>query len=162
MPQAPYLVDGSVRENIAFGFDPESVDDRDVWEALDLAGLHELFQAKQGLFTEVGENGSKLSGGQKQRLGIARAVFNKPKLLILDEVTSALDAETENRIADSIEKIRGFTTIINIAHRLSSVRKADLVVYLADGTIVSKGTFEEVREQVPDFDRQAKLMGLES
>ena len=102
----------------------------------------------------------QLSGGEKQRIGIARALFTKPKLLILDEATSALDADTEMVITDAIKSLKGNTTIIMIAHRLSSVRNADKVVFMSGGKIKSIGTFKEVRDQVPDFDKQANLMGL--
>jgi ABC-type multidrug transport system fused ATPase/permease subunit len=81
-------------------------------------------------------------------------------LLVLDEATSSLDGETEASIADAIHALRGLTTVVMIAHRLSTVRNADMVVYLSAGKIVAAGTFEEVRKAVPDFDRQAKLMGL--
>lgn len=113
-----------------------------------------------GLDSEVGERGFKLSGGQRQRLGIARAMFTKPQLLVLDEATSSLDAETEASISTAINGLRGSTTILMIAHRLSTVRNADLVVYLDSGKVVSMGSFEEVRKAVPNFERQVKLMGL--
>jgi ABC-type bacteriocin/lantibiotic exporter with double-glycine peptidase domain len=112
------------------------------------------------LETKVGEKGAQLSGGQRQRLGIARALFTNPQLLVLDEATSALDAETEASVSDAIQRLKGETTVVMIAHRLSTVRKADVVYYLADGNLVASGTFEEVRAAVPNFDGQAKLMGL--
>jgi len=87
-------------------------------------------------------------------------MFTKPHLLVLDEATSSLDGETEASISEAIHALRGSTTVIMIAHRLSTVRDADIVVYLSDGRMVAKGTFAEVRSAVPDFDRQAKLMGL--
>ena len=87
-------------------------------------------------------------------------MFTHPHLLVLDEATSALDGETEASISDSIHKLRGSTTVVMIAHRLSTVRNADMVIYLSEGKVVATGTFEEVRDSVPDFDRQAKLMGL--
>jgi ABC-type multidrug transport system fused ATPase/permease subunit len=113
-----------------------------------------------GIDTQVGERGSKLSGGQRQRLGIARAMFTAPKLLVLDEATSALDGETEASISKSIELMRGQITVILIAHRLSTVRNADQVVYMAEGHVKAVGKFDSVRNAVQDFDRQAKLMGL--
>ena len=87
-------------------------------------------------------------------------MFTKPALLVLDEATSALDGETELQVSDAIRNLRGSTTVILIAHRLSTVRDADKVVYMADGRIIASGSFDEVRAQVPDFDRQAVLMGL--
>ena len=132
-----------------------------VMSALKVAHLDSfLSELSDGLETSVGERGTKISGGQRQRLGIARAMFTKPHLLVLDEATSSLDGETEASISEAIHALRGSTTVIMIAHRLSTVRDADIVVYLSDGRMVAKGTFEEVRSAVPDFDRQAKLMGL--
>jgi ABC-type multidrug transport system fused ATPase/permease subunit len=87
-------------------------------------------------------------------------MFTKPMLLVLDEATSSLDGETESRISESIQLLRGRTTVIMIAHRLSTVRNADQVIYMDKGRIIAQGTFEEVRRAVPDFDAQAKLMGL--
>ena len=87
-------------------------------------------------------------------------MFTKPQLLVLDEATSSLDGETEASITDAIQELRGTTTVIMIAHRLSTIRDADIVVYMAEGKMIAKGTFEQVRTQVPDFERQAKLMGL--
>ena len=114
----------------------------------------------QGLETQVGERGTQLSGGQRQRLGIARALLTNPSLLVLDEATSALDAQTELLISDSIQKLKGKVTLIMVAHRLSTVRNADQVLYIDNGQVVARGTFEEVRTLVPNFDAQAELMGL--
>jgi len=112
------------------------------------------------LDSQVGERGTRISGGQKQRLGIARAMFTKPKLLVLDEATSSLDGQTESDIADAIQALKGIVTVVMIAHRLSTVRDADKVIYLDRGKILSIGSFQEVRSEVPEFDRQAQLMGL--
>jgi ABC-type multidrug transport system fused ATPase/permease subunit len=87
-------------------------------------------------------------------------MFTCPHLLVLDEATSSLDGETESNISEAINTLKGSTTVVMIAHRLSTVRNADMVVYLSDGQILAKGTFQQVRESVPDFDRQARLMGL--
>jgi ABC-type bacteriocin/lantibiotic exporter with double-glycine peptidase domain len=87
-------------------------------------------------------------------------MFTKPKLLVLDEATSALDGESEAIVSSAISALKGEVTVLMIAHRLSTVKKADLVIYMANGRVVSQGTFEEVRSQVPDFDKQASLMGL--
>ncbi len=92
--------------------------------------------------------------------GSARAMFTKPMLLVLDEATSSLDGETESNITDSINQLHGKVTVVMIAHRLSTVRHADHVVYMSDGEIQAQGSFDEVRKLVPDFDRQATLMGL--
>ena len=101
-----------------------------------------------------------LSPRQRQRLGIARALFTRPKLLILDEATSALDSETEQAISDTLRELEGEVTIITVAHRLATVRLADQIAFFKEGLLISRGTFDEVREQVPDFRRQAALLGL--
>jgi ABC-type multidrug transport system fused ATPase/permease subunit len=155
------MVNGSVWDNVTLGLNIDSSYEKQVWDALTLTKADKLVRdLPDGIFSEIGESGYKLSGGEKQRIGIARALFTKPKLLILDEATSALDADMEMVITDAIKSLKGNTTIIMIAHRLSSVRNADKVVFMSDGKIKSIGTFKEVRDQVPDFDKQANLMGL--
>jgi ABC-type multidrug transport system fused ATPase/permease subunit len=161
VPQDVLIVSGSIRENVALGYPREAATDDLVMSAIEIAQLEKYVQeSPMGLESDVGERGFKLSGGQRQRLGIARAMFTKPQLLVLDEATSALDAETEASIASAINSLRGSTTIFMIAHRLSTVRNADLVVYLDAGKIIATGSFEEVRKEVPNFEIQAKLMGL--
>jgi len=161
VPQDVAISNGTVRENVAMGYPIEFASNELVIEALKIAHLHEFVNdLPRGIDTPVGERGAKISGGQRQRLGIARAMFTKPHLLVLDEATSSLDGETEANISAAIHALRGIITVIMIAHRLSTVRNADLVVYMDNGKIVSSGTFEEVRNFIPDFDRQAKLMGL--
>lgn len=161
VPQTVSLIEGTIRENICMGFASEQISTEHVLRALDGASLSEFISnAPAGLDTQVGEIGSKISGGERQRIGIARALLTNPKLLILDEATSSLDGETEAEIADAIHTIKGEVTVVMIAHRLSTVRNADLVLYLERGKIRSIGTFEQVRQSIPNFDAQAKLMGL--
>ena len=161
VPQDTIIVNGSIWENIALGFDYDPGHEKHIREALKLSNLEDYVRSlPEGLFTKVGDRGHKLSGGQRQRLGIARALFTKPKLLVLDEATSSLDAQTESDITEAIKSLKGKTTIIMIAHRLSSVRNADQVIFINNGMIESIGTFEEVRKKVPNFDKQANLMGL--
>lgn len=161
VPQDVLIVSGSIRENVALGYPLEVGTDELVLSAIEIAQLDKFVSdSPMGLDSNVGERGFNLSGGQRQRLGIARALFTKPKLLVLDEATSALDAETEASISNAINELRGSTTIFMIAHRLSTVRNADLVVYLDAGEVVATGTFEEVRKVIPNFERQSKLMGL--
>lgn len=161
VPQDVVIATGSIRENIALGYPLEVATDELVLSALKVAHLEDFVGSlPQGMDTQVGERGAMISGGQRQRLGIARAMFTRPHLLVLDEATSSLDGETEASISEAIHALRGSTTVVIIAHRLSTVRHADIVVYLSEGKILATGTFDEVRKSVPDFDRQARLMGL--
>ena len=161
VPQDVVIAAGTIRENVAMGYPPEVATDELVMGALKVAHLDKFVaELPHGIDTQVGERGTKMSGGQRQRLGIARAMFTQPHLLVLDEATSSLDGETEASITDAIHALRGSTTVVVIAHRLSTVRDANIVVYLSGGKIMAKGTFDEVRKVLPDFDRQAKLMGL--
>lgn len=161
VPQDVAVLTGTVRENVALGIPPEFIDNSLVWEALERAQLSSFLQeSRDGIDTVVGENGVQLSGGQRQRLGIARALYSRPKLLVLDEATSALDAETERIITETLDSLTGDLTLIVIAHRLATVQHCDQVIHLSGGRITGRGTFEEVREQVPEFNRQAELLGL--
>jgi ABC-type multidrug transport system fused ATPase/permease subunit len=161
VPQNVALVEGTIRENICMGFPAEEIDDALVLRAVKEASLNRLIEdSSLGLETQVGEIGSKISGGERQRIGIARALLSNPKLLVLDEATSSLDGETEAEISESIQLIKGKVSVVMIAHRLSTVRGADLVVYLDKGKVQSIGSFEHVRQSIPNFDAQAKLMGL--
>jgi len=161
VPQDIVITNGTIRENVGMGYPPKNIDDDLVWDALKIAQLDQhVRELPQGLDTVLGDRGSGLSGGQKQRLGIARALFTKPRLLVLDEATSALDGETEASVSDAIQQLKGGVTVVLIAHRLSTVREADLLVYIKNGNLVASGSFQEVRDLVPDFDYQAGLMGL--
>ncbi|MDA9863350.1 ABC transporter ATP-binding protein/permease [bacterium] len=161
VPQSVAIINGTIRENVALGIDPTVVDDSEVWRALERAHLDQtLLEGRQGLDTLVGENGVQLSGGQRQRLGIARALLTNPRLLILDEATSALDAETERLISDTVSSLAGDVTVVTIAHRLATVQECDQVAYLEAGRLVAIGSFSEIRAAVPDFERNARLLGL--
>jgi ABC-type multidrug transport system fused ATPase/permease subunit len=161
VPQDVAMSSGSVRENVALGLPLEAIDDELVWDALARAHLAEfLRESRRGLDTVIGENGLRLSGGQRQRLGMARALYTRPKLLILDEATSALDAETEQAISRTLRELEGRVTTVTVAHRLATIRHCDLVVYLEDGGIVAQGSFETVRSESLHFNQQAKLLGL--
>ena len=161
MPQDVTIFNSTILENVALGFPIVKENEVLATSALDAAQLTEFVgQLSEGLFSQVGDRGTKLSGGQRQRLGIARALFTKPKLIILDEATSSLDGQTEFDISQSILGLDNSVTVVMIAHRLSTVVDSDLVVYLDQGQIKARGTFSEVREKIKDFDSQAKLMGL--
>jgi len=161
VPQEVSVLTGTVRENVGLGIPREFINDSLVWEALEQAHLSNFLRDfRDGIDTVVGENGVQLSGGQRQRLGIARALYSRPRLLVLDEATSALDAETERIITETLDSLAGDVTLVVIAHRLATVRHCDQVIHMAGGRITGSGTFEEVRAQVPEFNRQAKLLGL--
>ena len=161
VPQNVYLTDGSILENICFGQHPKSWDIHRVEEVMRQVLLTDwVKKLPDGLYTLVGERGAKLSGGQRQRLGIARALYNRPNLLVLDEATSSLDAQSEYDISESLETLDSNLTKVVIAHRLSTVLNADKIVYLKDGRIEGMGNFIELRKLIPDFDRQAELMGI--
>ena len=161
VPQEVVLMSGSIAENIGSGFDISDISVELIKEALNIAKLDEFVATLPlGLNSKVGERGGNLSGGQRQRIGIARAMFTKPRLLVLDEATSSLDGQTESEISEAIQGLKGKVTLVLIAHRLSTVQKADRVLYLKAGEIIAQGSFDEVRNSVPDFNKQAKLMGL--
>jgi len=161
VPQDVLLIKGSVKENVGLGYDDSSLKSTALEDALLAASINEFVnQLPNGVNTNIGDGGQKLSGGQRQRLGIARSLITDPRLLVLDEATSALDGQTESDISNTLFSLRGKRTVVVIAHRLSSVRNADSVIYMDKGQILAKGNFEQVRSAIPDFDSQAKLMGL--
>lgn len=161
VPQNVALVAGTVKQNVALGMPIDAIRDELVWEALERAHLADfLTEHREGLDTWIGERGFKLSGGQRQRLGIARALYTRPRLVVLDEATSSLDAETEQAITQTLAELEGQVTTITVAHRLATVRNVDQILYLDKGRIISRGTFDQVRLESSDFDHQAKLLGL--
>ena len=161
VPQDVTIINGTVSQNVGMGYKNVEKYNSQIREALKVAQLEEFIDTLPlGTSSEVGDRGTKFSGGQRQRLGIARAMFTQPRLIILDEATSSLDGETEAIVSESIQAMKGKTTVLMIAHRLSTVRQADVVIYLDKGKLIAKGTFAEVRNLVPDFDKQANLMGL--
>lgn len=157
VPQSPLMIDGTIRENVALGIRAAAIDDEAVVRALEDAHLWDLVVSLGGLDFQVGEGGGKLSGGQRQRLGLARALYGQPRLLLLDEATSSLDAESEAVIGETVLKISRTSTVIVVAHRLSTARVADRVAYVDEGSIVIASSFDELRERVPKFDLQASL-----
>ena len=162
VPQDVIILSTSISRNITLDLTENfSENNKNVLNSIKTSQLESLLtDSELGTESFVGERGSKLSGGQRQRLGIARALYTNPKLIVMDEATSSLDAETEFVLNESIQKLKGSVTLIIIAHRLATVRNADIVCYIKNGAIIAKGDFEFVRNQVPDFDKQAKLLGL--
>jgi ABC-type bacteriocin/lantibiotic exporter with double-glycine peptidase domain len=150
VPQHVYLMDTSLRRNVAFGLAEKSISNADVEKALRLANLWEFVQAlPDGLDTVVGERGVRLSGGQRQRLGIARALYGNPEVIVLDEATSALDGETEREIVESLRAIAHDHTLIVVAHRTTTLAYCSRLIRLDGGRIVQDGTFAEVIGSLP-------------
>ena len=145
VPQSIFLSDSTIKENIAFGVDPHLIDHQKVIEAANLANVMDFVSSlPDGLNTVVGERGIQLSGGQIQRIGIARAIFNNPKVLIFDEATSSLDGISEKLIMEAINKFSGEKTIIIVAHRLETVKNCDSIFLLQNGEIIDKGSYDEL------------------
>lgn len=162
VPQDVYLADASLRANIAFGDRPDDIDDALVAECVRRANLEHVVAAlPDGLETWVGERGVRLSGGQRQRVGIARALYRQPRLLVLDEATSALDNKTERSVTETIRALSGDITVVVVAHRLSTVRHADRLMFLDGGVVRASGTFQEVRDQNAEFAELVALGGLD-
>jgi len=161
IPQDIFIKEGTIKENIALGYAAKNISSKNVSNAIKVAQLSEYVESLPlGVDTWINERGTNLSGGQRQRLGIARAMYSMPKLLILDEATSSLDGIAEENITLAIAESLSNVTRIVIAHRLSTVQYADRVFYIEDGRILASGSFTEVRSAVPDFDKTAGLMGL--
>lgn len=146
VPQHIFLADESIAANIAFGLPPEEIDPAAVERAARMAMLHDFVVSElpEGYDTEVGERGVRLSGGQRQRLGIARALYHDPAVLVLDEATSALDTVTEKAVMEAVKHLSHSKTIIMIAHRLTTVADCDLVVEMDAGAIARVGAVDEV------------------
>lgn len=159
VPQRVALFDGSIAQNVALTWE-DNYDLERVRRALSRAHLDDLAERGEGLLARIGERGDSISGGQQQRLGIARALYSDPLVMVMDEATSSLDTATENRVTQSMHELQGEVTFITVAHRLATIREYDQVCYLDGGRIRGKGTFEEVVAQVPDFAIQARLAGL--
>ena len=154
VPQSVYLVDDSFRRNIALGIPSEKIDPERLSFAVQTAQLESVVaKLPEGLDTPVGEKGARLSGGEKQRIGIARALYHDPDLIVLDEPTSALDPGTERDFTRAIEALRGKKTLLVIAHRLSTVRHCDRLIFLLNGRVHAVGSYDELVRDVPEFRR---------
>ena len=162
VPQNVSIINGTIYQNITLNSGPSDFSNLDqVWDALELAQLkHFVSSLDKGIETVLSDGGLNLSGGQRQRLGIARALYTKPRLILMDESTNALDIETELLLNKSIQELRGKVTVIQIAHRIATIKNSDLILYMDNSKIKAKGTFEEIIRLVPDFESQVSLQGL--
>ena len=161
VPQNPGLVSGTISQNAALGVPDSDIDEQRVLEVLEQVELLEFVNSLPGgIHNGLGKQADSLSGGQKQRMGLARALYPEPRLLVLDEATSALDAGTEASITSTIARLGLSTTVIVIAHRLSTIQDADRVYVIEDGRVSAEGTFPEVRRQVPLIEEYVRLMSF--
>ena len=152
VPQDIFIADDTLGANIAFGVDKKNINQEHVQVAAKIANIHDFIDKLPLKYqTTVGERGVRLSGGERQRIGIARALYSNPKILILDEATSALDNLTEQLVMKEIHKTSSNKTIIMIAHRLSTVKKCDIIFYLEKGELKAQGTYEELIKSSEGF-----------
>ena len=163
VPQNPGIVSGSIAENVALGIDAADIDEAGVIAALTAANLHDFVAGlPDGIHSSVGSQADSLSGGQIQRLGLARAFYEKPRLIVLDEATRALDAGSEALITESLTKLGRDVTVIIIAHRLSTVQHSDVVFLIEDGRITASGKFAHLRKTVPMVAEYVRLMSFDA
>ncbi len=143
IPQSIYLIDESIRDNIAFGIDADRIDDKRIWEVLEEAQLKSFVEElPDGLETTIGDRGVRISGGQRQRLGIARALYHNPEILVFDEATSALDGDTESAVMEAVNSFHGKKTMVIIAHRLNTIAKCD-VIYKVENEKITQTSLKE-------------------
>jgi len=160
VPQRVALFDASIAQNVALTWDDDFDRDR-VIEALERAQLGTLVASRaQGINERIGERGVSLSGGQQQRLGIARALYADPLVLVLDEATSSLDTKTEDDVVQAIRALRGQITLISVAHRISTIKDYDQIAYVDGGRVIGKGSFRDLADSLPQFGLQVTLAGL--
>ena len=159
VPQSIFLIDATIKENIAFGEMRDEIDMDKVKQACKLSQIDDFIESRPEKYNEImGENGIRLSGGQRQRIGIARALYKKASVMVLDEATSALDNKTEKILMQTIAELHGQQTILIIAHRLDTIKKADIIYEIQDGRVVAQGTFEELMRSSASF-REIALAG---
>ena len=152
VPQDILILDDTLKRNIAFGIDENEIDEKRVLEVIEKSGLINFYNKKKlALNVSLGELGVKISGGEKQRIGIARALYFKPEILILDESTSSLDNQTENKILNEITRLKGNISIIMISHKLNSLKICDNVYYLENGKIKDMDILNNLEEKYPEL-----------
>jgi ATP-binding cassette subfamily C protein len=159
IPQSIFLLDDTIRRNVAFGVPDDEIDDEQVWEALYAAQVGDFImnELPDGIQTMVGENGVRLSGGQRQRVGLARAIYHNPDVLVMDEATSDLDNETEHHVMQALDDLKTDRTFVMIAHRLRTVQDCDRLFFMKKGRVVARGTYEELCATREDFRQMAQV-----
>jgi ABC-type multidrug transport system fused ATPase/permease subunit len=161
VPQNISIFKGTLKENLLIGFEKDDVEDKFIEEIIKNAGLDKFVNEQdKKLEFNLTENGSNISGGQRQKIGIARALLTNPKMIILDEATSALDSLSENEIMGLLNGLRSKVTLVIVAHRLSTIKNANMIIYLDLNGNSTIGTFDELIEKVPDFKDQAEILGI--
>ena len=160
VPQHVFLSDDTIARNIAFGVAEEKIDAAAVERAARIAQIHDFIAGlPEGYDTRIGERGVRLSGGQRQRLGIARALYKDPPIVVLDEATSALDSVTEEAVFDSLAKLAGRKTVVLVTHRVATVKECDQVVLIDAGRVAAAGSYEELLRTSPQFQALARARG---
>jgi len=163
VPQKPGMVSGTILENIALGVAMEDIDSARLQKAIRDSHLNEVIDAlPDGLYTDLGKRRDELSGGQLQRIGLARALYTQPKLLVMDEATSSLDANSESQINIALDEMRGKVTVLLIAHRLNTVQRSDVVFLVEDGKLTASGTFPELLKSNKTVQNLVDLMSIEN
>ncbi len=158
VPQKTCTLEGDIYANVAWGIERKDIDKEKADEVLKIAQLYDqLKQTENGLDIELKQDGSGLSGGQLQRIGIARALYRNPEIIVLDEATANLDVKIENKLTDVLKELKGQKTIIAIAHRLSTLVNCDRIVYMKEGRVIDVGNFQELSEKHKDFEEIVKL-----
>ncbi len=157
VPQETNLISGTLVSNVALEWNESEISETKVREAIHAAQIDGLLTGEDSIESLLGDGAASVSGGQKQRIGLARALYRNPGFLVLDEATSALDSETERAVMDSVDRLRGKATVLIVAHRLSTVKDVDQVIYMEDGNIKGVGTFVELKAAIPGFARQIEL-----
>jgi ATP-binding cassette, subfamily B, bacterial PglK len=158
VPQSPYLIDGTLTDNIAYAADDEPIDEARIRKMVTMVQMDDHVDAHpDGIHCGVGEYGKRLSGGQMQRVVIARALYHNPDLVAFDEATSALDVSVERAVTDNLLKFKGKKTMVAIAHRLTTLRSCDRIIYMEAGQVVDFGSFEELEARCPAFRRLVDL-----